>query len=264
MFCENCGKPMKDDETLCPDCGTPVTESKPDPRQSVSEPSAPEAGTARQEPGLKEAGTEAAASLKALFGGLGAAILASAPVKKLKALNAKQKKIAAGAAGGAVLLVVLCAVLLGGRGYKKTVDIFVNKGIKDPDAKAVVDLVPDKIFKEAGYDKEDMKEYIEKLDSGCAKQQKQLKELLGKNWKLTYTITEDEPRDEDDLEDIQDDYEDDYDLKVKDARVVKVKLRFKGSKDSESATMRVPLVKIGNSWYIDYVSMGGIRIAPSF
>lgn len=283
MFCENCGKPLKEGQRFCPDCGTPAGEPAAVPRQPAPQQSIPEqpaseqpiseqpipgqsalqAGAPRQDPDLKTAGAEAAASLKTLFGSLGAAIAASAPVQKFKTIPRKQK-LTIGGAAAALVLVLACLPLFGGRGYEKTVDQFIVNGIEKPSAKAVIYLVPEEIFEEEDLYREEMEEYMEELDRACEKQQKQLKEILGKDWKLTYTITEDEEVDEDDLEEIQDYYADFYDLEVKEAREVKVKLRFKGSKSNESATMRLPLVKIGRSWYIDYVNMGGIRISPSF
>lgn len=283
MFCENCGKPLQKGQNFCPDCGTPVEESvnasmkdvpaqtvstqadsqqtapqQTDPVQTVSQKTAPAA--AGQTPDLKAAGTEAAASLKTLFGSLGTVILSSGPVQKLKTLPGKQKRIIGGAAG-ALVLVLVCAALFGGRGYKKTVDVFIKSGFETSDAMAIMSLLP---FKEAGFDEEDLEDVIEPLEDACDDLQRQLKDVFGRDWELTYTITDDKPQDEDELESIQDDYEDDYGIEVKDARVVRVKLRFKGSKDSETTILPLPLVKIGRSWYIDYVTMGGIRIAPSF
>lgn len=273
MFCEKCGKPLKKGQNFCPDCGTPAEENagvlkqaaqtvsgQTSPPQTSPAPAAPE--SVGQTSDLKAAGTNAAASLKTLFSSLGAAAIASGPVQKLKTLSGKQKGILGGAAAVLVLALV-CFAAFGGRGYKKTVDIFIKYGIEDPDAETIFSLVPEKFFEEAGYDEEDMEDLMETLEDACSKQQQQLRGVLGRNWTLTYTITDDEPQDEDALEEIQDDYEDICDIKVKDARVIRIKLRFKGS-ENVSANLRLPLVKIGNSWYIDYVSMDGILVAPSF
>lgn len=244
MFCENCGKPLNEGQTTCPDCGAPVVAPKPQ-TQSASE--------------LKAAGADAAASLKTLGKSLTAVVAASAPVQKLKALPKKQKQILGGVAA-ALALVLVCVALFGGRGYKKTVDVFVNKAVKNPSGKAVVSLVPKKVldesvFKDVDYTRADM---IEDINDAGKKQQKQLKKALGDNWSLSYEIIHDEPLDEDDLEDVQDDYDDRYDVTVKNARVVKVKLRFKGSEEKATATMELPLIQVGNSWYLDYLEMGNL------
>lgn len=283
MFCENCGKPLKEDQHFCPDCGTPAGEPAAASRPSISQPTAPErpapqppvsqqpapeqpaakAEAPQQEPDLKAAGAEAAASLKTLFGSLGAAIAGSAPVQKFKAMPRKKKQIIGGAAG-AMVLVLVCVLLFGGRGYKKTVDRFIDGIVADPDAKAVLSLVPKQIFEEMGFDEDDMEDYLEEMEDVYDMQQRQLREALGKDWKLTYTITDDEQLDKDELEDLRDDYEDSFEIKVKDARTVRVRLRFKGSEDNSSATMRLPLVKIGHSWYIDYMNQSDFRVSPNF
>lgn len=248
MFCDQCGKPLKEDQTVCPECGAPVAAAK-----AASQPQGTQTNAE-----LKAAGADAAASLKTLFKSLAAAVAASAPVQKLKALPTKQKQILGGAVGAVVLLLV-CVALLGGRGYKKTVDVFVNKAVKAPSGKAVVSLVPNrvlnKLFEDVDYTKADM---IEDINDAGKQQQKQLKKALGEGWKLSYTIVHDEQLDEDDLEDIQDDYEDYYDVKVKDARTVEVKLRFKGPEEDATATMKLPLIQVGNSWYLDYMEMGNL------
>lgn len=246
MNCKKYGKELQEDQQFCSACGTPTPTIQTHDAADV-----------------KQTAASVASSLKALGLALFTTARNSAPVRRFMALPTKKKQIAGGAAAGVLALAVLCVCLLGGRSYKKTVDIFVNKGIVHPSGKAIVSLIPDKLFKEAGYNKEDIQDLVDKLDDGFESQQKSLNKALGKNWKVSYTIVEDEPRDEDKLKDIQDDYEDDYDIKVTDARVVKVKLHFKG-KENTSATMRVPVVKVGGSWYIDYVSLGGISLKLNF
>lgn len=246
MNCEKCGKELQENQRFCSACGAP---NPADQTHDAAD--------------VKQTAASAAASLKAFGLALFTAVRNSAPVRRFMALPTKQKQIAGGAVAGVLALAVLCVCLLGGRSYKKTVDIFIDKGIVHPSGKAIVSLVPNQIFKEAGYDKEDIQDLVEKLDEGFESQQKSLNKALGKNWKMSYTIVEDEQRDEDKLEDIRDDYEDKYDIKVTDSRAVKVKLRFKGD-ENVSATMRVPVVKVGRSWYIDYVSLGGIKVKLSF
>lgn len=246
MNCKTCGKELQENEKLCSACGAPSP-----------------AAQAHDAASVKQTAASAASSLKALGLALFTAARSSAPVRRFMALPAKQKRIAGGAAAGVLALAVLCVCLLGGRSYKKTVDTFINKGIVHPSGKAIVSLVPDKLFEEAGYDKEDIQDLVDQLDNGFKSQKKSLDKALGKNWKVSYTIVDDEQWDDDKLEDIQDDYEDDYDIKVTDARTVKVKLRFKGD-ENVSTTMSVPVVKVGGSWYIDYVSLGGIKVKLSF
>lgn len=254
MFCDQCGKPLNEGQTVCPDCGAPVAQAKAEPAPQTQR-ETPHSRTATE---LKTAGADAAASLKTLFKSVAAAVAASAPAQRLKALPTKQKQILGGAVG-ALVLVLVCVAMLGGRGYKKTVDVFVNKAVKAPSGKAVVSLVPGKVlnksFEDVDYTKADM---IEDINEAGKKQQKQLKKALGDRWSLSYDIIHDEPLDEDDLEDVQDKYDDYYDVKVKDARTVEVKLRFKGPEKNATATMELPLIRVGNSWYLDYLEMGNL------
>lgn len=238
MFCENCGKELMEDERFCSACGAPSpTDQSAEPAVNV--------------PDVQQ--TEAAQD-----GSLLAAVRRSAPVRWFKALPTMEKGIVASAVGSVLLLVVLCICMLGGRGYKETVDEFIDKTIVNPSGKTIISLVPNKVFEGT-----DTKDFAERLDNSFNSQRKQLNNALGSKWKMTYAIISDEQRDVEKLEDIKNTYEYYYGIKVTDARSVQVRLNFKGNQ-SASARMSIPVVQVGNSWYIDYVSMGGIRVALNF
>lgn len=185
-------------------------------------------------------------------------------VQEIKALTpvveenqSKNRKVGIIAiAAAAVVVIGLLFALLGGRSEKATIKKYIN-GTFDGNAKALISVVPDKALKVALED-EDMtkKELIEELDEELEYVQESLDRYMGEGWKVTYKIKEIKKIKGDDLEEIQDDYKDEYKVKVSAAKVAKVELTIKTKDgDKETSDMKIYLVKIGRSWYIDIMNM---------
>lgn len=145
--------------------------------------------------------------------------------------------------------------VLGGRGYKATVDKYFGSTLK-ADAKGLISVYPDKVLDELLDNYESRKDAIEQIN-------KTLEHVIERQYgdskikySITYIDTEDISGDE--LRELKNYYADDYDLKIKEAMEVDVKLKTTVNGEEESETMTVPLVKIGSSWYIDVENLVSI------
>ena len=60
------------------------------------------------------------------------------------------------------------------------------------------------------------------------------------------------------LRDIQEEYEDEFGIKVKAAQTAEVEITIEGGDVEKSVTQKLYLIQVGNLWYLDFLSMGGI------
>lgn len=168
----------------------------------------------------------------------------------------KKKKIAVAIVG---IAVILAAVLLiknvAGRSYKKTVKIYVKASLSG-DAEELIDLMPeemiDKTFEEEGFlNKEEMAEELEEtleeyLDS--------LDDYYGKGWKYSYEIVDETDYSISELRELRMDLKEDYDIRldIEEAKEVEVELEVtsKDGETSNTTSMGIDVIKIGNKWYI--------------
>ncbi|MBQ6570347.1 MAG: zinc ribbon domain-containing protein [Clostridia bacterium] len=228
MFCGNCGHQNDDNMAFCTECGSPLTvieQPQPQPQPQYQPQYQPQP------------------------------VAAGFPGKSfITGLSEKNKKIGMiTVAGIAVLLIILLISLFGGRGYKSTVKKFVKYQF-DGNAKGIVNMMPKKLLREF-MDEEDMskRELIEELEESLEESREYLEDYYGDHLKVTCKIKNDRNIRGDDLDDIKEDYED-YDIKVSAAKSVRITLKIKGSDDSTSIPMTIPVVKIGNSWYVDLMN----------
>lgn len=152
-----------------------------------------------------------------------------------------------------VVGIVLLTNLFGGRSYKATIDTFVD-GTMSVDAEKILKLFPPKmvdyLLEEEGYDKEDKKYLIEEANKSLQETMDYLEEYVGGKFKISYEIGE--------VEDVtglefkeKRDFYDEYDVKVSQAKEVEVEIIVTYKDTEKSNTTYLPLIKIGNSWYID-------------
>ena len=160
----------------------------------------------------------------------------------------------------AVVIVVALFSLFGGRGYESTVKEYFNATM-DGDAKAVVNLIPKKVMekelKNEGYDEDEMDMFIEEGEKQLQDTLDSIEDAMGKDWKMTYEIKETEDVTGRELKEIKDDYEG-YDIDVSEAKKVEVEMKVKAKENENSHTVRLHLIKIGRSWYLDVKNMGSI------
>lgn len=151
-------------------------------------------------------------------------------------------------AAGVLVLILLIMGIFGGRGYKSTVNKFVDSTFS-ADGKKMVSLVPKKVVKYV-CEESDMtkKEFIEELTDGLEDSLDYIKQSTNANpKKYTKKIIDTENISGSSLKDIKETYKDEFDIKVKAAKKVTVKVTIGGSSDSNDITV----IKIGRSWYID-------------
>lgn len=165
--------------------------------------------------------------------------------------------------------VVLGIVLFGGRGYKKTVNKFIEATF-EADGKKVVSLVNDKYIDaiREDFEDEDMEEWVDELiEDGEIKDKKEMIDYLvsvqlgeflddflwSDEYLSKYEIVRVEDLDDDEIDYIREDYESyiDVDLNISAAKKVKVKLTISGEDEDRKETIDVYVIKVGVSWYID-------------
>ena len=219
MFCGKCGANNDDNAAFCSSCGAPLNENG----------AAPNAGP----------------------------VVTTAQVDT----GRRNRIIGMAAVGAGVLAVaVLLVALFGGRGPKATVNKFLNAMFK-ADAKTIVSLLPDDIV-DYIMDEEDLtkKEMIEELEDALAWTIDFYEDYAGKDWKVTHKIVSVDDLSSRKLRDLKEEYEDECGVKVKDAKVVKVELSIDGKEldEPDETEVEVYVIKVGGSWYIDFMSTGGI------
>lgn len=186
---------------------------------------------------------------------------ASTAASPLSASNNKNRKIGIIAAAAAlVVIIILGTALFGGRSYKSTIDTYVTAQF-DADAEAVFKLIPDKMMdymlEEDGYDSRDLDDFIDEAGDMLQDQLDTLDSYLGEGWTSEYEILYTEDLKGDDLDAIKDSYED-TDVKVSAAKIVEVEMTVKADETESSNTLEIYLIKVGRSWYLDVMSMGGL------
>lgn len=173
-------------------------------------------------------------------------------------LDLKNRKTLIALGAGVLALVVVLVLLFGGNSPKKVADKFMNAYV-DADAKGMMKVVHDdiidQIMEDEDMDKDDWNDQLDELSEGLEAMYEQMEDYYDGKLKLTYEVKSEKDMKGDDLDDLKDEYEDEYDLKVKDAKLVKVKLTVKCGDYKESETMELVVVKIGGKWYIDPNSM---------
>lgn len=175
--------------------------------------------------------------------------------------NARNRKVGMIAVAAAAVLIVLLGVFLfGGRSYKATIEKYVDAQF-DADAKAIFDLMPEKMISYAleqdGYDSDDLDDLIGDANEDLQDQLDSLDSYLGEGWKVTYEIVDEEDVRGDDLDDIKDAYED-ADVKVSAAKNIEIELTVTADETESSNSLDVSVIKVGRSWYLDVMSMGNL------
>lgn len=212
MFCGNCGSQNPDGVTKCAVCGAPLTEEKP-----------------------------ADNSVKA------------------KLLSLDKNKLTGYAIIAAVVLVVLILliVIFSGRGDTSTLKQYAKASF-DLDAKDLVDLRPKAMIK-AYAEEEDIStgdakdeiidEYQDMLDKFEDNYSNIDFEEIGS---IKVEIRKEDNATSKEIREMNEGFEDeDIDMKVKDAKSVKIKVSGKHDGDKFSFTLEnIYMVKVGGSWYI--------------
>ena len=154
----------------------------------------------------------------------------------------------------AVVAIFLFSSLFGGRSYEKTVDKFFTVLLEGGNMSDVLDLIPDEIVdyatEEIGYTRAEL---VDELDSMTGNLQSALNSI-GMDVDLSYDITGATDITGSELLSLEEQY-DAYDVNISGAKTVTVDLTIEVVGIGEQSTsMSVPVIKTGNSWYLDLVS----------
>lgn len=173
---------------------------------------------------------------------------------KVGKLNLKDRKTLISLGAGLLALVLIFVLLFGGNSPKGVVKKYM-KAIQKADAAAVVKLLPKKVVNEAK-DEMDMsnkewKEYLEEMSEDLADSYEAMEEYYDGKLKITYEIKDVEKLDKDDLKDLKEEYKDELDIKVKDARIVEVKVTTKIGDEKMKSEQEILVIKVGGKWCLD-------------
>ncbi len=158
----------------------------------------------------------------------------------------------------AVVVIALVGWLLfGGRGYKATVEQFLDASM-DGDVQGVMKLIPNDVIESAmesqGLDKADMEEFVDQAED-------ELEGMLAfggtmaKNMNLDVDITGDTDITGEELKTLQQEYKDNCNVKVKQAKYVHVNVSLDAGILSGAQDVDIPVIKVGRSWYLDVYSL---------
>ena len=169
-------------------------------------------------------------------------------VNKVKSMD-KNRLIGIGAV--AVVVIILLFVIFGGRGPEATLKKYYKLQLKG-EYIAANKLYPSKYLDyliEEYYD-DDKSEYKEEMKD---REEDTKDDLKDEDFKLEYVkVEEDDNYTDSQIEDIEDYYEDEYDikLKIKDAKDMKVKVKYKYDGETVKNEDTMTVIKIGGKWYV--------------
>lgn len=171
----------------------------------------------------------------------------------------RKKVIAIGAAVVAVLIILLIA--FSGRSAKSTVKKYIQASLSG-EVEKIMKLIPEEALNTALYEsKMDEDEAMEYIENKYSQMYDQLNELMDDDWKYSFKIVDEDDASKKELREIQEDYEDNCDLTVKAAKMIEVELTIKFDGNKGTAKMKIPVVKIGSSWYLDITR--GVKVIES-
>ena len=183
-------------------------------------------------------------------GGTAAAVV---PVTSAGASRRHRAVGIAAVAAVAVAVVLLVTSLLGGRGYEETVEDFLDAAFSG-DAHGILDTLPIKVLEDYadknGMDVEAFYSEVDRLSQDLADELGAMPSYFGDQLSMDYEILGAESVSGEDLAQIQESY-DAFDAEVREAKIVRIRLSFSAGEMEETWDGEVPVIRIGNDWYID-------------
>lgn len=160
----------------------------------------------------------------------------------------------------AVVMIALIIGLFGGRGYKATIEKFVNAQF-DADVKTLFKLLPKDVVKyaleEEGYDDDELDEFMDEIEERLQDELDSIESYLDEDWSYSYEILEIKNITGDDLDDLKDEYRD-MDVKVSAAKDVEIEFTITAGETEMDNSLDISVIKVGRSWYLDIATMGGL------
>ena len=129
------------------------------------------------------------------------------------------------------------------------------------DAETIISLMPEKMLtyalKEDGRDAGDLPYLVDELGEELQEKMDYFDQVLGEDWKVSYEILDAQDVKDSKLASIREAYRA-ADVKVSEAKTVELELTITAYGMESSDTMQIGLVKVGRSWYLDVMTMGGL------
>ena len=163
---------------------------------------------------------------------------------------------------GIIIASALLLYLLTGRSYKATIDQYFNAQF-NADAEAIIELFPEKtydyILEEAGYDDDEFDKLIEDGNEILQDMLNDLKKYVGKDYEISYSISSIKNITGRKFDKLKDDYKD-MDIKISAAKTIELYIAVQYDREipATGKTISVPVIKIGHSWYLDFLTMENI------
>ncbi len=179
------------------------------------------------------------------------------PENRKKAPLPRNRRTFIAAVAAVLAILLLGMAFFGGRSDKRTVKKFINATF-EADGEAMIALMPAKVVK--GVCEEDdvtKKELTEILSASLSKTLDTYDSYYDK-WDYSYEITGTKDYSEEKMESVVENYEDGYGVKPKAGKRVSVTVTITSGKSESTASVDLRLIKIGNSWYVDVLGMGGL------
>lgn len=239
-YCGDCGAVMDKGARFCISCGKSVDAVKPSAAN------------------VEKRANEATSKVRDTVNGA------------VKGKSRKQILIIGGAVVAIALVIgiILFAFVSGqgveailGRSAETTVKKYIDASYC-ADIKAILKLVPNDVveywMEGEGYDKDEYDEFCKEGEDALKKILDSYEDYFGDDWEYSYEIVDMDDVSSKKLRDIQEEYEDEFGIKVKAAQTAEVEITIEGGDVEKSVTQKLYLIQVGNLWYLDFLSMGGI------
>lgn len=251
MFCNKCGATIEEGARFCAQCGTPVNnQPQPSPNpdgQNISQPLPYQSATPNvnipAQPNPAYPYNNQLVPKKKKTGMIIAIISSISAVLFL------------------IIAIFISMFLFGGRNYQTTIDKYMES-INRLDGNIYLSLLPDQrvdaMLTEYGYGRDEKDLLVNDIEEVLRNMTHQVDNLLGDDCIYTCEIFGDEDVTGEALYEIQKRYQV-YDIYVSEAKIVDIQVTLQtqnlNQKTTRDATFSV--IKVGNSWYIDYDKEGG-------
>lgn len=214
-YCPNCGRKIEGSSSFCYMCGSAVQNSTEDFTKRLTENISGINNTRKKLP---------------------------MPVAKI------------GAVVAALALVIVIVVCGSGRSYKSVVKNYFNSSVKEADAAAIVELIPDECFAYALREEGMTRSYaISELQDELDSQMRSLERYVD-SWDMSYKIIDVKSASKDELKYFSADCEDLFGIKVKDRKDVTLEIYVEATKDGETNSdtqeLEITVIKVGKDWYL--------------
>lgn len=218
-FCPNCGRKIEDESVGCPVCN-----AKHESENNFENPTSFEVKDNQVVADNKPK--------KSKNGGVGIVIGAIAVV---------------------ALVGVLAVSLLGGGGYKKAINNYVDFTYKG-DVSKLSSLAPSSYWEniEEEHDMK-VKDILDEKEEVFESLKEEMEDYYGEKIKVSYKVIEEEKMEKDDLKEVKEHLKDYYDIpkkSVTDAYELEIELSIKGSEDEDEEEIDAVVVKIDGDWYL--------------